>query len=70
MLNFDSMVASFKITSAQSKVLSNICSNLVVVWLIAIFATNDTILLVRNIIIVATFWFIAIKAEEESLKHD
>jgi len=64
------MDISFKITNAQQKVLSNVCSNLVVLWLVAIFATNDTILLVRNILLSATFWYIAVRAEEGSKRYE
>ena len=70
MLNFPKMATKFELTNSQQKVLSNICSNSVVLWLVAIFATNDTILLVRNILPSATFWYIAVRAEEGSKRYD
>ena len=43
---------SFEPTRAQLKVFSSICSDLVVVWLIAILATKNTAVLIRDIVLV------------------
>ena len=65
MLNFFKVNVEFEITNSQQKVLSNVCS-----WLVVIFATNDTILLVRNIVLSAVFWYIAVRAEEGSKRYE
>jgi len=55
---------SFEISSAQLKVFSAVCSNFVVVWLIAIFTTRDTFVIIRYVMAAVLAWYAAVWAEE------
>jgi len=68
MLNSFKMRVGFNITSAQLNVFAAVCSNLVVVWLVAIFATSDTIVTIRDITLAIFFWILAVKAKEKAQK--
>ena len=68
MLDFFSMEFSFRLTIAQLKVFSAICSNLVVIWLVAALATHDIIILVRDIVLAAVFCYLAVIAESRARK--
>ena len=54
----------FAATRPQLRVVSAICANFVVVWLVAILATRDMLVLTRDIVLAILFWYLAIKAEE------
>lgn len=58
------MELSFKLSKGQLKMFAAICANLVVVWLAAVIATHDLIILTRNFILVIVFWYLGVKAEE------
>lgn len=52
-----------KAIKSNFKVLSSICSNLAVVWFVAIITTGNVIILLRNFIFVVIFWYLAVKSE-------
>lgn len=54
----------FRLTKPHAHVVSSVCSNLVVVWFIAILATHDLLTLIQDIIFVILFWYLAVRAEE------
>ena len=54
---------SFAISSPQLKVFSAVCSNFVVVWLIAIFTTKDLLVLIRYAMAAIIAWYAAVWAE-------
>lgn len=58
------MNISFIATKAQLKVFSAICSNFTVVWIAALFATQNIATLTTNIILVIVSWKLAVKAED------
>lgn len=64
------MKFSFKVTRAQLHVFSDIFTNLVVIWLVAIFATKDFIILTRNFVLVILFLYLAVKTEEMSKNYE
>lgn len=53
-----------ELTRPQLKVLSSVFSNIVVVWLAALFLTRDPLVLTLNLVAATLCWHIAIKAEE------
>ncbi len=55
---------SFEISSPQLKVFSAVCSNFVVVWLVAIFTTRDTFVIIRYVMVAVLAWYAAVWAEE------
>ena len=55
----------FEITSAHLKVFSNVCANLVVVYLVAMFTTNDSSTLTGNTFLAILFWYAALTAERK-----
>ncbi len=54
----------FEISSAQLKVFSAICSNFVVVWLVAGFTTKDLLVLTRDILAATISLYLAVVIEE------
>lgn len=50
-------------TRVQLKVFSAVCSNFVVVWLVAFFGTRDFLALTANFILAIVSWYLAVKAE-------
>ncbi len=54
----------FNITAAQLKIFSGICSNMVVVFLIAIPVTRDLGVLIIDIIGATLFWKLGVRTEE------
>ena len=63
------MKISFEPSRAQLKVFSAICSDFVVVWIIALFGTQDFVVLTFNIVAAILFWYLATKADELSEKE-
>lgn len=61
---------SFEPTRAQLKVFSAVCSNLVVVWLIAMVGTRDIFILIFDITFAILSWYLAVKAEEALENYD
>lgn len=59
----------FELKRPHLKVLSAVCSNFVVVWLIALFGTKDLLILTGDILLAMLSWYLAIKAEEALEKH-
>ena len=55
-----------EIKRSHFKVASALFTDLAVVWIVAVFATDDLILLTRNIVLVIVFLYLAAKAEELS----
>ena len=56
----------FEITSAHLKVFSNVCGNLVVVWLVAgaaAFVAKEQFVLTMDIIAGTIAWYLAVRAE-------
>jgi len=58
------MLLGFRSTKVQLRVFSEICSNLTVVWIIAVFAAPDVFVLLRNILSAILMWYASIKTEE------
>ena len=58
------------LTRAKLKVFSAICSNLVIVWLVAMGGTKDLLILTVNLVFAIVSLDLAIKAEELSEKYD
>lgn len=58
------MMFSFELTRPQLKVFSEVCSNFVVIWLVALFATIDILTLTVNIGFVMLSWYLAVKTED------
>lgn len=58
------MNLSFEFKTSQLNVFSAVCSNLVVFWIAAIFATRDIFVLTGDIIGVILSWKLAVKAED------
>lgn len=56
------------ISVAELKVVSAVFSNLVVVWLVAIFGAQDPLVLTRNILAGILSLYLAVKAEEKIRK--
>lgn len=59
-----------KITKSHFRVLSAICSNLVVVWFAASLATQNTLILLRNLIFIVVFWYLAVKSETLATENE
>lgn len=55
---------SFELTRPQLKVFSAVSSNFIVIWIVAILATRDIWILIRDILLVILFWYAALRAEE------
>ena len=53
------------ISIAELKVISAVFSNLVVVWLVVIFATHDPFVLTRDILAGILSLYLAVKSEEK-----
>ena len=51
------------LTRPRLKVLSAICSDLVVVWLVALFAADSAAALTKHLILATLFLFLAFQAE-------
>ena len=64
------MKISLKLTRAQLKVFSAICSNMVVVWLVAIFGTKDVLVLTLDFFFAIVSLDLAVKAENLIEKYD
>lgn len=64
------MKLPFRLTRAQLKVFSALCTEFVVVWVLAILGTRDLFILTTDLVFAIIFLVLAIKAEEESEKHD
>ena len=64
------MNLKFELTHAQLKVFSSICADLIVVWIVATFAASDTIVLIRNVILITFLWILAVKSEEKSKNYE
>ena len=64
------MKFSFNTTRAQLRVFSGIFTNLVVVWLIALFATKDLVVLTRDILLVILFLYLAVKTDEMTENYE
>lgn len=60
----------FEITKHHFKIFSAVCSNLVVVWLIAALAAKDLTISIRDLILVVAFWYLAVEAEKISEDHE
>ena len=58
------MKIRFELRKPHLKVFSAACSNLVVVWLVSLFATNDFVVLTRNLVSAMLFWYLAVKTED------
>lgn len=56
----------FKIDDAQLKVFSAVCSNLIAVWLVAIFAARDVIVLTGSVMATGLAWYAAVWAERRA----
>lgn len=54
-----------EITSAHLKVFSAVCCNLVVVYLVAMLTTNESVTLTANALFVILFWYAALTAERK-----
>lgn len=54
---------SFKIDGPQIKVFSAVCSNFVVVWIVATLAASDAVSFLRNIFAAGFAWYAAVEAE-------
>lgn len=63
------MQFSFLFTRPQLKVISAICSNLVVVWLAALFVTHEPFALTLNFFAATLSWNLAVQAER-ALEYD
>lgn len=55
---------------SQLKVFSAICSNFVVVWIVAAFVAKDIFALTIDIVFAILSWYLAIKAEEVLEEYD
>ncbi|MEK7534525.1 MAG: hypothetical protein AAB600_04265 [Patescibacteria group bacterium] len=64
------MKLAFELRRSHLKVFSAVCSNLVVVWLIAIFTTKDLFVIIRDIIVAVLAWYSTVAAEEVLEKHE
>lgn len=64
------MEFSLEPTKAQLKVFSAICSNFVVVWLVALLGTRDPFVLTANVILAIVSWKLAIKSEKLLDEYD
>lgn len=62
------MKFSFRLTRAELKVVSAICTEFFVVWILAILGTTDLFILTMDIVFAIIFLVLAIKTEEESEK--
>jgi hypothetical protein len=60
----------YNITRSHFKVFSAICSNFVVVWLIVTLAARDPSILLRDLILVVVFLYLAIKSELVSEENE
>lgn len=58
----------YKLTRAQLKVISALCTEFVVVWILAILGTRDLFILTMDITFAIIFLVLAIKTEEASEK--
>lgn len=58
----------FKLTRAQLKVFSVLCTEFVVVWILAILGTKDLFILTMDVVFAMMFLILAIKTEEASEK--
>jgi len=64
------MQVSLHITKAQLRIFSSIFSNLIIVWLSAIFATQDKFAWIINLVYASICWKIAVRAEELLEEYD
>lgn len=64
------MKFSLRLTKAQMRVSSAIFSNLVVLWMGAVFATRDIFALTTNILLAIASLYLAIKSEELLQNYD
>ena len=64
------MTLNFALNGAQLKVFSSICADLIVVWVVATFATNGTMIIIRNIILIIFLWILAVKSEQKSRNYE
>lgn len=60
------MKYTIKLNRAQLKVLSNVCGNFVVVWLIAMLGTRNPASLTLNILLAIVSWKLAVWAQKRA----
>jgi hypothetical protein len=60
------MTFAINIRHSHLRVGSEVCSNLVVVFLVSIFGTRDVFVLTRSIILVILFAYLAVKAHDKA----
>lgn len=64
MLEYAPIRFSLEVTRAHLRVFSSVCSNFVVVWLIAGLAAQDPFVLTRDALTAILAWYFAARAEE------
>ena len=59
------MNISLNLSKPKLKILSAVCSNFIVVWILAMFATNNLTVLTFNFVGVIVFWRLGVSIEEQ-----
>lgn len=61
---------SFKIDKAHLKVFSSVCSNLIAVWLVAIFVAQDIMVITGSALAAGIAWYAAAWSERKVEQYE